>query len=144
MCESVCIYTWFCGCRRWMWSQKESHANDFLSIKKSHMSVRLAQNKSHFIKWTRQKINTIQNRFNDEYRKIAKFWNSDITENFIPGKIVLKFTLLDKISADKSAENQTCCRKFCPPKILSAEKFCPPKYFACWNLKHVKLIQFSG
>ena len=27
-------------------------------------------------------------------------------------------TLSDKISADKIAENLTCCRKFCPPKIF--------------------------
>ena len=30
--------------------------------------------------------------------------------------------LSDKISADKSAENLACCRKFCPPK------FCPIRY----------------
>ena len=27
-------------------------------------------------------------------------------------------TLSDKISADKTAENPTCCRKCCPPKIF--------------------------
>ena len=38
------------------------------------------------------------------------------------------FTLSDKISVDKSAKNLVCCRKFCPPKILSAEIFCPLKF----------------
>ena len=37
----------------------------------------------------------------------------------------------DKISADKIAENLTCCRKFCLPKILSAEIFCPRKSLTC-------------
>ena len=36
-------------------------------------------------------------------------------------------TLSDKISADKSAENMACCRKFCPPKNFVRRKFCPPK-----------------
>ena len=38
-------------------------------------------------------------------------------------------TLSDKISADKTAENLTCCRKFCPPKSFVHRKLCPPKYF---------------
>ena len=38
--------------------------------------------------------------------------------------------LSDKSSTDKTVENLTCCRKFCPPK-----------YFVSWHLKHVKLIQ---
>ena len=38
-------------------------------------------------------------------------------------------TLLDKTSADKSAENLASCRKFCPPKCFVRPKFCPPKYF---------------
>ena len=28
------------------------------------------------------------------------------------------YTLSDKISADKTAENPTCCRKFCPIRYL--------------------------
>ena len=52
-------------------------------------------------------------------------------------------TLSDKISADKTAENLTCYRKFCPPKSFVRRKFCPPKYFVHWNLKHVKWIQIN-
>ena len=36
---------------------------------------------------------------------------------------------LDNISADKTAENLTCCRKFCPPKSFVRRKICPPKNF---------------
>ena len=45
---------------------------------------------------------------------------------FVTRKLI---TLSDKISADKTAENLTCCRKLCPPKGLVRRKFCPPKYF---------------
>ena len=37
-------------------------------------------------------------------------------------------TLSDNILADKTNENLTCCRKCCPPKILSAEIFCQLKF----------------
>ena len=42
-------------------------------------------------------------------------WTSWILEIYTS----MAFTLSDKISADESAENLSCCRKFCPPKILS-------------------------
>ena len=40
-----------------------------------------------------------------------------------------EYTLSEKSSADKTAENLTCCRKFRPPKIFVRQKFFPPKYF---------------
>ena len=52
-------------------------------------------------------------------------------------------TLSDKISADKTAENLTGCRKFCPPKSFVRRKLCPRKYFVRGNIKHVKLTQIS-
>ena len=45
-------------------------------------------------------------------------------KGFLPA--VIKVTLSDKISADKSAENMACCRTFCPPKNVVNRKFCPP------------------
>ena len=33
-----------------------------------------------------------------------------------------------KFSADKSAENSSRCRKFCPPNIFVRRKFCPPNF----------------
>ena len=42
---------------------------------------------------------------------------------------ITSHTLSDKISADKTAENLTCCRKFSPTKSFVRRKFCPPKYF---------------
>ena len=34
----------------------------------------------------------------------------------------------EKNSLDKTAENSTWCRKFCPPKNFVRRKFCPPKF----------------
>ena len=39
----------------------------------------------------------------------------------------IKNRLSDKISANETAENLACCRKFCPPKTLVRRKFCPLK-----------------
>ena len=45
------------------------------------------------------------------------------------------YTLSDKISADKTAENLTCCRKFCPLK----SRIC--QYNANLMLKHIFLVK---
>ena len=48
--------------------------------------------------------------------------------------------LIGQFSADRTAENLTCSRKFClpksfcPPKFLSAEIFCPPMILSVENL----------
>ena len=46
-----------------------------------------------------------------------------VFELFMEEMFSAQHTLSDNISADKTAENLTCCQKFCPPKIFSAENF---------------------
>ena len=81
---------------------------------------------------------------NNQHKKISEYLGSvrpswtDFFNNSLP--VGGKFTLSDKISADKTAENLTCCRIFCPQKSFVRRKFCLPKYFVHWNSKHVKLI----
>ena len=50
-------------------------------------------------------------------------------------------TLSDKFSADKSAENLACCRKFCPPNFFVRRKFYPTRY---WSLDSFTLFGYNS
>ena len=48
-----------------------------------------------------------------------------LADGGVVGRCFFVYTLSDKISEDKSAENLACCRKFCPLKFIPN----PGKFF---------------
>ena len=56
-----------------------------------------------------------------------------------PWNRVAWYTLSDKNSADKSAENYAGCRKFCPPKIFVCRKFVCRNILSAWILSQQNL-----
>ena len=71
--------------------------------------------------WDWSKIAGCEHRFDSFNEKCSIFFSIYTTFISKLDHQDKRYTLWDKISADKSAENLACYRKFFPPKILSAE-----------------------
>ena len=88
------------------------------------------------------------NREREQTRGIIFSQHLCLVTPVLPFRADNECTLSDKISADKTAENVTCCRKLCPPKIfvhrkfLSTENYVHRKFLPTENFGQVVAFSF--